>query len=147
MRDMLRNKQVVQLGADTLSGVTPNASTWVDVRGFDACTIALLTGVVTDAGASAGFTGTLQHSDTTAAADAVDCVAADTVDGEISLTVTVDTDDDKLIGGLGYVGNRRYVRLNFVGTTGTDAIVHTLAFLHKPHRAPTTFVGTAVAAT
>lgn len=147
MRDMLNNKQAVMLGALTLSGVTPNATAWVDTRGFDAVTLAVLTGVITDAGAAGGFVGTLQHSDTTAAADAADVVAADTVDGTIALTVTSDDDDSVLVGGLGYRGNKRYVRINFVGTTGTDGVVNVLALLNKPHRAPTTFVGASVAAT
>lgn len=147
MRDMLNNKQVVLLGTVTLSGVTPAASSWVDTRGYDACTIALVTQTVTDAGTSAGFTFTAQHSDTTVAGDAVAVPAASAVGGTVALTVTADADDDKLIGGIGYKGSKRYVRLNGVGTTGTDAVVKVLAILNKPHRAATTFVGTAVAAT
>lgn len=147
MRDMLRNKQAVMLGALTLSGVTPNATDWVDTREFDACTLSILTGAVTDAGDAEGFTATMQHSDTSDAADAVDVVAGDTVDGSISLSVTADGDDNVIVGGLGYRGSKRYVRLNFVGTTGTDAVVNTVALLNKPHRAPTTFVGASVAAT
>ena len=34
-----------------------------------------------------------------------------------------------------------------VGTTGTDAIVRTVGRMGKPHTAPTTYVGTSVAAT
>jgi len=147
MRDMLSNKQVVLLGTVTLSGVTPGATSWVDTRGFDACTLVLATDTVTDAGTSAGFTFSAQHSDTTVAGDAADIVAADAIIGTIALTVTADADDNKLIGGIGYKGSKRYVRLNGVGTTGTDATVKAYAVLNKPHRAATTFVGTAVAAT
>lgn len=43
MRDMLNNKQVVHLGTVVISGTTPAASAYVDLRGFDACTIAVLT--------------------------------------------------------------------------------------------------------
>jgi hypothetical protein len=102
---------------------------------------------VTDAGTTSGFTFTAQHSDLTTAASAAAIVAADSVNGTIALTVTADADDDKVIGGIGYKGSKRYVRLNGVGTTGTDAVVKVLAILNKPHRAATTFVGTAVAAT
>jgi len=147
MRDMLSNKQVVLLGTVTLSGVTPGATSWVDTRGFDACTLVLATDTVTDAGTSAGFTFSAQHSDTTVAGDAADIVAADAIIGTIALTVTADADDNKMIGGIGYKGSKRYVRLNGVGTTGTDATVKVLAILNKPHRAATTFIGTAVAAT
>lgn len=147
MRDMLRNKQVVHLGNLSLSGATPAASAWVDVRGFDACTLMLVNNTITDAGTADGFTATIQHSDTTAAADAAAIVAADSVDGSIDIDVTSDTADDSVAGGIGYRGSKRYVRMNVVGTTGTNADVSVVAVLNKPHRAATTFVGTKVAAT
>lgn len=147
MRDMVNNKQRVHLTTDTLSGATPNASAWVDTRGFDGCTLELMTGAVTDAGDANGFTATMQDSDTTADLDAVDVATTACVNGVNTLTVTADGDDDVIVGGLGYLGSKRYVRLNYVGTTGTNAIVTTSAILNKPHRAPTTYVGTAVAAT
>lgn len=147
MRDMLRNKQVVHLGNLSLSGTTPAASAWVDVRGFDACTLVLVNNTITDAGTADGFTATVQHSNTTAAADAAAIVAADSVDGSIDIDVTSDTADDSVAGGIGYRGSKRYVRMNVVGTTGTNADVSVVAVLNKPHRAATTFVGTKVAAT
>ena len=147
MRDLKSNMQMVVLGTVTLSGTTPGASSWVDLRGFDGATIALITQTVTDAGAAAGFTFTAQHSDLTTSASAASIVAADTSDGVISLSVTVDTDDDKAIGGVSYVGSKRYVRLNGVGTAGTDATVKIVAILGEPSQAKTTFIGTAVAAT
>lgn len=147
MRDMISNKQVVLLGTVTLSGTTPGATSWVDLRGFDACTLMLVTQTVTDAGDASGFTFTAQHADDTAAASAAAIVAADSVDGTIALTVTADADDDKIIGGIGYKGSKRYVRMNGVGTTGTSAVVKVFAVLNVPHRAKTTFVGSNVAAT
>lgn len=147
MRDMISNKQVVLLGTVTLSGTTPGATSWVDTRGFDACTLILATDTVTDAGTASGFTFTAQHSDLTTAASAAAIAAADSVDGTIALTVTADADDNKLIGGIGYKGSKRYVRMNGVGTTLTDATVKVYAILNVPHRAATTFVGSNVAAT
>jgi len=147
MRDYISNNSGVHLTTDTLAGTTPNASAWLDTRGFSAAAIEVITGVVTDAGTAAGFTATMQHSDTTAAADAVDVVAAETTNGTIAVTVTDDTDDNVLAGVLGYAGSKRYIRVNYVGTTGTDAIVTTMGRLGKPHVAPTTYIGTAVAAT
>lgn len=147
MRDMLNNKQVVHLGNLTLSGTTPAASAWVDVQDFDACTIMVVNNTITDAGTASGFTCTVQESDTTAAADAAAIVADDSVDGNIAITVTADDADNTVAGGVGYKGSSRYVRVNAVGTTGTDADVSVVAVLNKPHRAATTFVGTSVAAT
>ena len=147
MRDSISNRQMVLLGTVTLSGTTPGATAWADTRGWDAAKIVLVTDTVTDAGDANGFTVTVQHSDTTAAADAAAIVAADSVTGAISLAVTVDADDDKLIGAIGYIGSKRYLRVRGVGTTGTAATFKAYAILGAPARAPATFVGTAVAAT
>jgi hypothetical protein len=146
MRDMLNNKQVVHLGNLTLSGTAAAASAWVDVRDFDACTIMVVNNTVTAAGDS-GFTSTVQHSDTTAAADAAAIVAADSVDGSITVSTTDNGDDNIVAGGIGYKGSKRYVRVNAVGTANTAADISVIAVLNKPHRAATTFVGTSVAAT
>lgn len=107
----------------TLSGATPAAGNIVDLAGFEAATLALMTGAVTDAGAAAGFTVKIQHSDTTAASDFEDCVAAEVIGGP-TLSVTSDTDDSVPVGILGYVGNKRYVRCVATGTTGTDAVIN-----------------------
>ena len=147
MRDSINNMQAVFLGTVTLSGTTAAASSWVDTRGYDACTLLLKTNTVTDAGTAEGFTVTVQHGDDSTAAGAAAITAADSVKGAISLTVTSDGDDDKLIGGIGYIGNKRYVRMNGVGTTLTDATVDVYAMLGEPAQAATTLVGTAVAAT
>lgn len=147
MRDSIKNASMVHLTTDTLSGTTPNASSWLDTRGFDSAEIIVVTQVVTDAGTSAGFTATLQESDTTAAADATAVAAGDAVDGTLTVTVTSDSADQTIAGVLGYLGKKRYVRVNYVGTTATDAVVTTLGRLGKPARAPTTYIGTAVAAT
>jgi hypothetical protein len=105
---------------------------------------------VTDAGAATGFTMKLQHSDTTVGTDFVDVPAAGLVaglSGATTVSVTLDTADNLIAGGVGYVGGKRYVRGVVTGTTGTDAIVNVLAVLGKPHRAPATIVGATTDAT
>jgi len=147
MRDFISNVQTVDLTTDTLSGTTPNASTWLDTQGFDAATIEVWTNAVTDAGATAGFTATLQHSDLLTAASAVDVPADETVNGVNTVTVTSDTADNVIAGAIGYLGNKRYIRVNYVGTTNTNASVRTVGRQSRPHRAPTTYIGTGIAAT
>lgn len=147
MRDNKSNSQMVFLGTLALSGTTPAASNLVDLLGYDAATIVIKTNTVTDAGAAAGFTVTAQAADVTTGTSFAAIVAADTVDGVISATVTVDATNGVIVGSIGYVGNARYVRVNAVGTTNTNAGVDVYALLAKPARAKTTFVGTAVAAT
>lgn len=147
MRDMISNEQVVHLGNLTLSGTTPATSSYVDVRGFSGCKIVAVANTITDAGTAAGFTVTLQESADTAAASAASVVAAEAVGGTVTLTETDDAADNSVIGGMGYLGNARYVGVSAVGTTGTNADISIFAVLGKPHTAPTTFVGTAVART
>ncbi len=108
----------------TLSGVTPNNSALIDMQGWEALTVYLETGAVTDAGTASGFTMKLQHSDSTATGTFVDCTAAEVI-GD-NLTVTAEADATKVIGGIGYRGAKRYVRAVVTGTTGTDAVVHML---------------------
>jgi hypothetical protein len=120
----MRNNAEYGLGLSaTLSGATPAAGDWIDMQGWEALTFTVSTGTVTDAGTASGFAFEVQESDTTAAADATAVADADLVGLESALTVTDDTDDNKLIGSIGYVGSKRYVRIVATGTTGTDAAV------------------------
>ncbi len=147
MRDNISNVQTVDMTTDTLSGTTPNASSWLDTLGFDAATIEVWTNTVTDAGTAAGFTATLQESDTTAAVAATDVATTECVGGVNTVTVTSDSADNVIAGAIGYLGKKRYIRVNYVGTAATDASVRTIGRLARPHRAPTTYIGTSVAAT
>jgi len=150
MRDLISNMQVIRGAVQTLSGVTPNNSALIDRQGFDGLTVYLETGTVTDAGAAAGFTMKLQHSDTTVAGDFADVPADGLVPnsaGGTTVSVTVDATNGVVAGGVGYVGGKRYVRAVVTGTTGTNATVQALAVLGKPHQAPVTTVGATTAAT
>lgn len=120
----MRNNAEFGLGLSaTLSGATPAAGDWIDMQGWEALTFTVSTGTVTDAGTASGFSFEVQESDTTAASDATAVADADLVGTEAALTVTSDTDDDKLIGSIGYIGGKRYVRIVATGTSGTDAAV------------------------
>lgn len=150
MRDMISNQTILRGAPQTLSGVTANNSALIDRRGYSSVTVYLATDAVTDAGTSAGFTMKLQHSDTTVAGDFVDVPADGLVaglSGSTTVTVTLDTADNVIAGGVGYVAGKRYVRGVVTGTTGTDAIVNVLAVLGKPSQAPATIVGATTAAT
>lgn len=147
MRDNVNNTQMVFLGTLALSGTTPAASKWADLRGFDSASIIVKTNTVTDAGTAEGFSFVIQDGDDTTAAGASAVADSELLGSESDLTVTVDTDDNKLIGAVGYVGNKRYLRIVGTGTTGTDAGVDIYAMLQHAAQAPTTFVGTSQAAT
>ena len=147
MRDSKRNTQVVHLGVLALSGTATIDSAWVDMRGFDKCTIFIANDTITDAGDGSGFTSQLVHSVDADDSNTEDCVAADTPDGVITVTTTSDADDDMISGGMGYVGSRRFVGVNLTGTTASAGDVNVFAILSGAHVKPTTFVGTEVART
>jgi hypothetical protein len=138
---------MVHLGNVTVSGTTPATSSYVDTRGFDACTIVVAANTVTDAGTASGFTVTLQDSADTAGASAASVAAANAVDGTVTAVVTSDSADNSIAGVMGYVGGERYVGVSVTGTTGSDADLSVYAVLNKPHRAPTDATGAAVART
>lgn len=134
MKDMKNNITALNGVSATLSGTTPAASSLVDMVGYESLTLVLRTGTVTDAGTADGFTVKLQHCDTTAAADFEDVDAADLVGA--ALQVTADGDDDKLIGTVGYIGNKRYVRAVATGTSGTNAVIQSIFIAGKANLAP-----------
>ena len=112
MRDMVNNTVSTHLGNLTLSGTTPAASAWVDMQGYDSCTIEMVNNTITDAGTAAGYTATMQHGDDTTAAGAAAVATTDTVNGTITVAETSDTNDDNVAGAIGYRGSKRYVRFN-----------------------------------
>jgi acetyl-CoA carboxylase beta subunit len=120
----MRNNAEFGLGLSaTLSGTSASAGDWIDMQGWEALTFTVSTGTVTDAGTTSGFSFEVQESDTTAAADATAVADADLVGLESALTVTDDDADNTLVGSIGYVGGKRYVRIVATGTTGTNAAV------------------------
>jgi len=123
--DILSDFNLTRGANQTLSAATPNASAAVDMKGWEALTAYLETGVVTDAGTAAGFTMKLQHSDTLVGTSFEDVPAALVKVGG-SVTVTSDDDDTIVSGGIGYFGGKRYVRAVFTGTAGTNAVVHAM---------------------
>ena len=108
----------------TLSGTTKAEGDWIDMQGWQSVTFSVGTGTVTDAGTASGFSFQVEEGDDTTDAGATAVADADLVGTEAALTVTSDTDDDKMIGSIGYIGSKRYVRMTAVGTTGTNAVVN-----------------------
>ena len=121
--DMRNNAEFGLALSATLTGITPAAGNWIDMQGWEAVTFSVSTGVVTDAGTASGFSFEVQHSDTTAASGASAVADADLIGLESALTVTNDADDNKLVGSIGYRGDKRYVRIVATGTSATNAIV------------------------
>lgn len=146
-RDGKNTIQVVHLGNLTLAGTTPAASDWVDTRPFDSVVLMVVSNIITDAGAAAGYSFEMQEGEDSTDAGAAAVVDDQIIGDESDLDVTSDTADNTIAGGLGYLGSQRYARLNAVGTTGTDADVSVIAICSLAANAPPTFLGTAVPAT
>lgn len=127
----------------TLSGTTPAKGNVIDTQGYEALCFALMTGTVTDAGTAAGFTVSLEESDTTVNADFAAVAAADHTG---DLTVTSDTDDGVPVGKIGYKGTKRYVRLSAVGTTNTAATILGMAILARTNYGPADDIAANIAA-
>jgi hypothetical protein len=150
--DIISDLNLTIGAVQTLSGTTANNSALIDMKGWEALTVYLETGTVTDAGTAAGFTMKLQHSDTTATGTFVDVPASGLLpgsDGNTTVTVTADAANNLLSGGVGYVGGLRYVRAVFTGTAGTNATVQAV-FLRGKHSSisgPVATIGATTAAT
>ena len=108
----------------TLSGTTKAEGDWIDMLGWKSVTFSVGTGTVTDAGTASGFSFQVEEGDDTTDAGATAVADADLVGTEAALTVTSNNDDNKMIGSIGYIGSKRYVRMTAVGTTGTNAVVN-----------------------
>jgi hypothetical protein len=102
----------------TVGNNTQN-SALIDTQGWEGLTVVVHTATVTASGADITFK--LQHSDTTAAADFVDCTAAEVIGA--ADPVDDNGDDNMIKGTIGYRGNKRYVRLVAVGSASANAVV------------------------
>ena len=119
MFDMKSDLNFTRAANLTVGNNTQN-SALIDMQGWAALTVLVQTGAITAAGA--GITFKLQHSDTTAAADFVDCSAAEVIGA--AAPVDDDGDDNLLKGTIGYRGNKRYVRLVAVGSASANGVVN-----------------------
>lgn len=113
---------------ETLSGTTPGTAIAIDRQGYSSVTLVVGTGAITDAGTAAGIVWELTESDAsdsgyTAVGD------GDLIGTEAGLSILLDTDDNKIIGTLGYKGNKRYLKLTPTGSTGTDGTVYAICIL------------------
>lgn len=136
MRDEFNCINPVKLFAPA-AAVTDNTalvSSWIDRRGFEAVTCVLQAGSLADADAT--FATTIEHADASDQADA-EAVPAAQLLGTTALASFTFADDNK-VKKLGYVGNKRYVRVTITpsGNTGNAFFAGTV-LLGEPAIAPT----------
>lgn len=137
MRDQLNHLHPV-LAIPPTAAKTDNTaivSSIIDLRGYGALTFAILIGTNTDTNAT--FAVTMEHGDASNLSDTAAVTQADLV-GTLALAGFTFADDGKT-RKIGYIGNKRYVRLT-VTPSGNDSgniFLSALAILGLPEQAPT----------
>ena len=120
----------VALTSQAISTDTTTAGEIIDTAGFESLEFILLTKALTDG----DYAVLMQEGDDSALADAATVAAA-----EVLGLVNFDDDtDDNAVARTGYIGKKRYVRLNIVSTnttTGID-IISAVALLGTAHHQP-----------
>lgn len=134
MNDVYPKCLFAPIAAQTNSD-TARVSEIIDTAGFESCTLVLVNGTNTDTNAT--FTVLVEDGD---AANLSDNAAVDDkflVGTEALAGFTYA--DDKLCRKIGYVGNKRYVRVTVTpsGNNSGDWFMAGVALLGHPHSVPT----------
>jgi hypothetical protein len=123
--------------APLAAAVTDNtamATGWIDLQGYHSLTFVIATGVLADADAT--FAVTIQDADASDQSDAA-AVAAANLLGTTALASFTFAGDSSCFK-LGYVGNKRYVKLTVTPANNTgNAPMAIIALLGDPDIAPT----------
>lgn len=119
----------VGLNIQAISSDTTTVGSIIDTQGNEAVDIALVSATLTDG----SYALSLEHGDDSGLSDAA-VVAATDLDADVS-TVTLADTDDNAIKIIGYVGKKRYVRINVVSTgTTSGGTVGGLVVFGRPRR-------------
>ena len=123
MKDLYHNVAVVHLLDAQDIATTDTASAWLDTYGFQSAMIVVNVGAITTPDSNSYITPVLQHSDTTAATDAAAVSAADIQGGFTKIDAA---SEDQVTQVAGYIGSKRYVRVNIDITDADGGISHAL---------------------
>jgi hypothetical protein len=91
----------------------------IDVQGYDKATIVVQVGTVTTADATNKFAIDLYHGDLASGTDATTVPAAQRIGSAFDIDASGDADKT---GAFGYLGNKRYIRLQAT-ESGTASVV------------------------
>ena len=105
---------------------TGNGTNIIDMRGFGACTFVVQLATVTTADSSNFFTLTLQAGDDSGLSDGATVTAATGLLGS-NLVINDATTQSNMVGMMGYVGGKRYVRMVSTETGTASAAFSALA--------------------
>jgi hypothetical protein len=124
LRDLPHNLKLISGTAAAPANNTAIVSAVVDVKDFERVMFAICTGDIADAGAE--FTTLLEESDASDLSGQNAVADADMIGTEAAASFTQANDNS--VFGLGYIGNKRYIRLTITPTNnGTAAPIGVLA--------------------
>ena len=125
-RDLHNNMdERVALATQLINTDTTTAGVIIDTAGYESLEFITQAGVVT----AGDITGVMQDGDDSGLSDAA-TVASDFTLGSL---VTLDATG---VTRVGYVGKKRYVRLNGLSANSANLTVGIIAVLSNPHSAP-----------
>lgn len=134
-RDLLHNIATVLLKEPVDAVHATVASAILDTSGYQSVEIDAIIGVLTGVTGSNYVVPTLQESNTVVGTDFADVAAASILGGFSKVDSTA---LDSVVQRAGYIGTKRYLRVNFVytGTGITVGIVGAVGILGRPSAAP-----------
>ncbi len=138
MRDLMNNIHPVLLFAPIAAQTnsdTARVSAIIDTRGYGSCTLVLINGTNTDANAT--FAVLVEDGDDSSLTDNVAVADAELVGTEVLAAFAFG--DDTECRKIGYIGNKRYVRVTVTptGNNSGDWFMAGVAILGHPHIKPT----------
>jgi hypothetical protein len=135
MRDAAHNVHPMRaISPVSVADNTAQVGQIIDTKGYRSLTFVIATGSLADADAT--FAVLVQHGDQSNLSDAVDVADADLIGLESQAGFTFSDDDETR--KIGYVGNRRYVRLTVTpANNASAALLAAVAILGSPQEAPT----------
>ena len=111
------------------------ASSILDTAGYEGIELDAIIGALTGVDGSNHVTPVLQESDTVVGTDFASVAASDMIGAFSKVDAAT---KDSVIQRVGYIGKKRYVRVNFVyvGTGITAGIIGCVGILGRPETAP-----------
>ena len=110
LRDTIDDMKVTSAFNYASRTATANGTNIIDMRGFGTCTFIVQLATVTTADSSNYFTLTLEAGDDSSLTDGAAVTASTGLLGS-NLVINDSTTQSNMIGMMGYVGGKRYVRL------------------------------------
>ena len=133
-RDLYSNVLVKQaISPVNETGNTAHVSSIIDTKGFGSAMFVIAFGSLADAGCT--ITPTVHDGDNASLTDAAEVADSCLVGTEAKATVTQAADDS--VRAIGYIGNKRYIRLTITPSgNAADAYMSAVCVLGHPLAAP-----------